>query len=365
MALRNGLAGACDAITKAMANLQGINYAFNLSTINGTLDFLFSEFNLRAAGAEQLELQDQRGKIKRARVVYSQRAFNGILTGQDAIDANLCDAGVTPEEKEVFVDITKRIATPVLQFTNQQLNEICENPIPFMNKHLFSYLAAAREELSKDLLTSMQANAGIILGHNGTDTAAGTARAINLLATASTGDTVPLKSNFGKIRLDYQKMRLRGFPAIIGEGNIQEYYELAALACCNATTPFEDALAQSKTAFFLDQNANEILGDNHFLSVAPGSAMVLTFNENKSLGINAETQKHILLPDPVVPGLTWDLDMRLSACGKQYDWFASVWYEPFFTFQDDSFYNSGASPSLNDPLAGITGIAEYVANVAS
>lgn len=359
MALVRGLKGACEAILAYMANLQGDNYAGGLSKNNGLLDYLYSPYNLQAAGAAQLELEDQRGKIKRARVVYSQRSTTSeVLTGQAAIDASLCDVGTGKELKETFVDITDRIATRKLDFTNADLNEICNDASGFMRDVLFDVLRSAREKLDQVLLAQMQSNSGKIIGHDGTTVAAGTSKSLKLISiNATSGERTPVFSTFNQIAMDFANMNLNGSPAIIGQGHIYEFFNLMGYACCNSTTPFGDAIGQSNSAFFLDQNANAVLGTNKFLVAAPGSAMLLTYNENVSLGIDTPIQKHITIQDPEIPGLMWDLDFRLSPCGKKYEWFASVWYKLWNTFQTDSF----ASP---DPLRGMTGIFNYVATAS-
>ncbi len=360
MSLMNALTGACETQLRYLSKFQGVNDAFSLSKKNGALQFLASDFNIKAADATILELGDQRGKIRKARVVYSQRgSYNDSLIGQAAIDASLCDSSTTPVENDVVVEITNRVATRVLSFTNTQLNELCESPENFMQRYFLNELKSAREKLDRAILANLDAARGKILHADGsTTTAAGANKSIKVIAiNGTTTERTPIFSTFNQIKLDYEHMELNGTPAIIGQGNINEFFDLMGYACCNSTTPFADAVEQSNIAFFLDQNANSVLGNNQFLAVAPGSSMLLTYNENKSLNMNSDLVKHYVLPDPEVPGLMWDVDFKWDECTKAYTWFASVWWDMFNTFQDDSF-------SSVDTLDGVTGIFGYEATAS-
>jgi hypothetical protein len=353
MALLNNLKGACEAQLRYMSEFQGVNYAFNLTPVNGMLQFLASDLNIQAAGAQVLELGDQNGKIKRARIIYSQRGkYTDAKIGSAALAANVCDTPVTKAEKDKIVEITNRVATEVLTFTNTQLNELCENPRAFMEKYLLSSIASARELLDRQLLANVDAAKGKILHADGTTTASGGTKSLKLISiNATSSERTPVFSNYNQIKLDLQKMQLRGVPAIIGEGNINEFYDLMGFACCNSTTPYVDAINKSRAAFFLDQNANSVLGSNDFLVVAPGAFMLLTYNKNRSILMNNDIERHFLLPDPEVPGLMWDVDMKWNTCLESWTWFASVHFETFGTFQDDSFQ----SGDILDDTKGVFG----------
>lgn len=360
MALLNGLAGACEVMLRYMADYQGSNYAFLLAKKPGMLQAITSPYNLAAARAEQLALSDQRGKIKKARIVYSQRTLaSEAQTGSAGINASVCDPGETVEEKEVLVDISNRIATRTLKFTNVQLNELCENPQAFMDKYILQELRAGREALNSAVGTLVAAGAGVNNDDDGTPTAAGTYKSVKLITiNSTTTERTPLFSNFNTVKRDYENNQLNGAPILVGQGVLDEYFELSQLACCNSVTPFSDAVNRSGVAFFEDRSANAYLGAaNRFLSIAPGATMLLTYNENRALGINSELAKHITMADPEVPGLVWDIDFKWDECEKAYIWMASVWWDIFNTFQADSF----SSP---DELRGMTGIFKYLATAS-
>jgi hypothetical protein len=359
MALLNDLTGACQAQLRYMSEFQGSNYAFNIRKKNGMLQFLASDFNINAAGATVLDLTSPNGKIKRAQVIYSQRGkYTDAKIGAQAIAAGLCDTPVTKEEKDVVVEIENRVATEVLTFTNEQLNEMCENPEKFMQKYFFDAMASGRELLDRQLLANADAVKGKIISNSGSNVAAGAIKSLKLLTVnATTSERTPLFSQYNQIKLDIENMNFNGVPALIGQGVLNEFFDLYGYACCNSVTPFMDAVSKSNAAFFLDQNANSVLGADDFLVIVPGSIMLLTYNENKSINMNNDLVKHYVLPDPEVPGLMWDVDFKWDECLKSYTWFASVWFDTFNTFQDDSF-KSG------DVLDGVTGIFGYRATAA-
>jgi hypothetical protein len=352
----NVLAGACEAQLRFMSEFQGNNYAFTLSRKNGTLQAITSPYNLQATGAEVLDLGDQRGKIKKSRVVYSQRTLHTeARTGNDGINASHCDTAETVQDKEAIVDISNRIATRTLKFTEKQLQEQCENPQAFMQKYILQELAAGREALDIAVGAAISANAGPIIGEAAT-TAAGTPKSVKLITVnGTTTERTPVFTGYNTVLRDYQNMELNGLPILIGQGVLDEYFQLQNLACCNSTTPFGEAVSRANAAFFLDQHMTSILGAiNEFLVIAPGSTMLLTYNENTAININTETVRHYTLPDPEVPGLMWDIDFKWDDCEKAYVWMASVWWDIFNTFQADSF----SSP---DRLRGMTGIFNYLA----
>lgn len=358
--LLNDLVGACNAVQRSMADFQGYNYAYNLGLKLGYLDFITSGLN-KAGGSPRLEEIKSNGKIKKFQVFYSQRLKDDqIKTGTAAKNATLCDTAETFEEKEAFVEIDERIATPVFQFSNEQLNELCENPDSYRDRYFLQEMKVGREKLNKVLLAQTDAASGKIIGHDGTTTAKGTNKSLKLIAVTSEGDRKPLIGPWAQIELDYENMELTGTPAIIGQGILNEFFTLSKWSCCNAAIPFDDAVALSGTAFFLDQTANKVMGANEFVVVAPGSQHLLTYNENRNLNINTPTNKHIVIQDPVYPEIQWDMDWRWNECDKTWDTFLSFWYKLFNTFQADSFNGSG-SP---DRLLDITGITKYIATAS-
>lgn len=365
------LGGACEKIIAQAKDYAGRNYPGpgGLGRAVGALDFITSPQN----GGIKAELNNGSAgkKIKKARVFYKQRTKPcEILTGAAAKSSALCDTPKEAEEKETTVEITGRLATQPRAFSNEKMVVICQDTQAFVNEFLMSDMRAMRETLSEQVLALMAAETGKNIHQSGeTPTAAGAYKSKKLLATDANGQKVPLTGNYNDILMDYQNMQFQGVPALIGQGNLQTYFTLAGLACCNSTTPYGDALSRAGAAFFLDQAANNILGDggNRFLMAAFGISHLLWFNENNNIDINTDVYKHIVIQDPVYPALKWDLDFKWDPCndlGKVWLYQLSAYYDVFNIIQADSFatYDSpDPSPVCSDELLGVTGLWGYKA----
>lgn len=357
--------GACEKIIAQAKDYAKRNYAGpgGLGRANGTLDFLTSPSN----GGVKSELVTSNGgrKLRRARVFYKQRIKPcEILTGATALSAALCDTAVEKEEKEVTVDVSGRIASEPFKVTNTQAVVLCQDTESWANEFLFSYMRATREKLNEGALAQIAAAIGKNIHQDGTTTAAGSYKTADLLDSSGL-QKLPLTGNFNDILMDYQNMQFSGLPALIGQGNLQTYFSLAGLACCNSATPYGDALSKAGSAFFLDQSANSVLDSNKFIMAAFGASHLLTFNENNNINLNTEIFKHIVVSDPVYPQIKYDLDFKWDECNKAWIWMISVYYEVFNLFQADSFNDDDDSPdnspACSDELIGVTGLWGYSA----
>ena len=351
----NGLAGLCENLRTEMENYQGMNYAFGLEKKNGALESILHPVNLSNAGVSILPLSDSNGKIKKARVVYKQRSPEAdAVTGTAAQNAGVCDTNQDKEPRESIIEIDNAVSmAQPLGFTEAKLRQYCENPQMFMQEWLFDQLRAMRARLNQDILTQLQTSAG----KNNREDGGSVPAVPPIEVLTSTG--LPRYQGFDEIVGDYENNELNGFPIIVGQGNFNKFIRLQNLSCCNASTPFDVSVQQSGVAFFLDQHANTTLGANEIIVYAPGAAQLVTYNENRHVTKppTADNQ-NIVVPDPVQPGLNWDLDFRWDECAKEYQWFARAHYTVFTTFQNDSF------PSA-DTNFGMTGIFRYLAAVGA
>lgn len=363
-------AGFCENLLQQMSTIQGENYAFNLGRVNGTLDFI-TDPTVNPIRSELVSTQNGE-KLRKARVVYKQRTKRcDILTGSDALARNVCDTPEESGEGNVIVDINKKITLgQPRQFSKQTMANICQDTQAFIDEYLESDMRAMREELSKQVLVLIDAGAGINNLFDGGTQPAGDSKQLQLLG-ANLGQPIPLTGNWVDIGLNYQHNQLSGVPVLIGDGNVKKYFDLANLACCNSTTPLNEAVAGSGVAFYHDQNSLDAIGQNQFIVVAPGSTALLWYNENAILRgqINNELEAHTVIPDPTNPNIMWDFYFYWDKCGGTnsrgawvYD--MSAWYDVFNTFQPDSFAGAtspATSPPCTDELNGMTGIFKYVA----
>lgn len=351
----SGLNGLCEDIVAQMESLQGDNYTFKMGKQNGALDAVLNPINQQNSPVEILSLSDSRGKLKSARVVYKEQlAESEAVDGTTAEGKGLCDTSYEPEPKEVNVAIDDAVGMlRPLGFTESKLREYCQDSKAFMNDYLFETLRVLREKFSQKILTDISADIGKNYEEDGTTTAAGAYKSVDIINT----DGTPLYQGFDEMIGDYENNNLNGTPILIGEGNWSKYHRLQGAVCCNSTTPFGDVdPADSGVLFFKDQHANSILGSNKGLVIAPGASQLITFQENDHLNLESDIVKHIVIPDPVYGNaLRWDLDFKWDECNKKWVYFVRTYYKIFNTFQSDAFPSGSPLGDRN----GMTGIFGY------
>lgn len=357
------IVGACERIVREADTLAGENYAFNLRRRTGALDWITSPEN---GGVENSLISYQSGtKNAKLLVRYDQRTK--VCQVIDDCDSNICDPGTTPPRLEQIITINQCIKTPVRAYSNEDMTGLCENTGEFMRKRALSDLRAAHERLDEKILAFLGANIGVNHENDGTTTNAGSYKDIQLLATSGS-QQVPLAGNFAQVMADYANNQLTGTPAIIGQGNLDMFYRLQKMACCNATTPYGEENLDGDARFYLDQAANSVLGANRFIVAANGAAHLLTFAENRNINLIDKTQAHFTMADPFGYGFDWNVDFYFDECDKVWKWQYSILWGAFTTYQDDSFSELGDSPDTSpdcaDDLLGMNGLFGYVGTSA-
>lgn len=352
------LVGACERIRKEAAVLAGENYAFHLKKKTGALDFITSPEN---GGVDSsLVSWDNGKKIGTLKILYDQRT-KSCQVGTD--NASVCDTGSRPARKQALIDIDDFIHTPVRTFTNDDMVVICKDTETFVRERLTSDIVAAHEKLSQLILAEMLAARGKNYEFDGTTTAAGANKTVDLI-NAVNGQNIPLPGNFADVLLDYENNQLTGKPAIVGQGNIQLFAKLQDMSCCNATTPYGEANVAEDAMIYIDQSANAVLGANNAIMLAPGALHLVTFNENANIDINTPTHQNIVIPDPLGYPFKWNLDFYWDTCTKSWKYMMSLHYTVFNVFQADSFSaNDDASPDVSpdcdDSLLSMNGVFGY------
>jgi hypothetical protein len=230
------IVGACQAIREEAANLQGINNAYALKRKTGMLDWLTSPEN-GGTNARLINF-DSSAKIAELEVFYDQRTKECQIT--DDCYVGVCDDGSTPLRKRFTFRADNCIATPVREYSVNDMVALCKNPKEFMRERGFSDLRAAKEHLSRKMLAEVDVFKGKNNRFDGSVVAAGSTATVDLIGTSG-GQDIPLPGNFAKIMLDYQTNQLNGNPAFIGEGNFQLFWKLHGYSCCNSTTPYGEA----------------------------------------------------------------------------------------------------------------------------
>lgn len=363
MALEVSLAGSCPQMLAYMRDIVGKNYAFDASRATGTLDFLMGP----AGGGAKMDLISVEAgrKYHTTKVHYKLRTKPcEILTNSSVGD--VCDTAAEPAELSTTIEITQRVGTTPKKFTNDKMINICQNTQAFIDEYVLSDMKALRIKANDMLLASLDAGSGRNHRFDGTEVAEISNVSLQLLGTdAATGTQVPLYANFADIGLDFQNNQMQGIPQLIGQGNLLKFMRLAQFSCCNAAgVAYDSAIATSGIAMYLDQGANSVLGSNEFLVVAPGVASLLWFNRNRNIGIQSPTVAHIVMPDPIYPGLAWDFDFKWDECDKVWIYNLSADFD-LFTPPTDQFGSEDlSSPVCEDELVGTTGIFKYKATAA-
>lgn len=362
-----GLAGACSILLSQAKELVGDNYQMNLGRKLGALDFITDRRNAGGIKAEYISTQGGK-KVVQAKLLYKQRSLPcEVKSGANAMIAGLCDTATTPLEKSVTMTINDRVFIGPKAFKNSDLVQICQDSTAWIQEYLMSDQRAMRERLDERILAKISVGRGVNNRQDGNQTTSLTNSGYtrySLLGYDSAGNKIPLLANWNDVKMDYQNNQFNGSPAFIGQGNLQTAFELAGYACCNSSTPYDNALMKAGGAFYLDQAANNILGIpatkvTRALMVAYGASHLLWFNENRNISINTEIIQHLVLPDPVYPQLKWDVDFKWDECAKSYTYSQSAYFDVFNAFQPDSFKVDSPSPNCDDELYGETGIWGY------
>ncbi len=354
------IVGACERIVEEMENLAGQNYAYNLKRKTGALDFITSPEN---GGVDARLISYQEGKkMAKLHVFYDQRTKPCQIV--DDADSGVCDDGSTPVRKETTITISNHIKTPVRAYSNSDMVALCKDTQGFIKSRALSDFRAAHEFFSEQILAVLDNNIGKNIEWDGSTTAAGSYKDIQLLATES-GQRIPKPGNFAEMIEDYMNNQLNGTPAIIGQGNFAMFAKLHKMSCCNATTPYGDENLDGEARFYLDQAANSVLGSNKIIMAGYNATQLLTFNENRNINLVDQTQAHIVVPDPLGYPFDWNLDFYFDKCDKVWKFQYSLIWGTFNTFQADSFAGDGegdspdTSPDCADELDGMTGVFGY------
>jgi hypothetical protein len=355
------IVGACERIRKEAATLAGQNYAFNMKKKTGALDFITSPEN---GGVDaKLITYDSGAKMAKLYILYDQRT-KACETTHDCFQS-VCDDGSTPVRKDATITIDNCLKTKVREYTNDDMVALCDNPEEFMKKRGFSDIRAAKESWSARILAELVGEIGINHQFDGGNVSAGTYKTLDLIGADSLGQPVPLPGNFAKMPLDYGNNQLTGLPWVVGQGNFELFWKLHGYSCCNSTTPYGEADIAGDVRFYIDQQANDILGTNKVLMGTYGAIHLLTFNENKQIekmGTNTNQNMSITIADPDGYPFEWNLDFYWDICEKKWKSMYSLTWGLFNTFRDDSFSANSeteGSPDCSDELDGMKGVFGY------
>ena len=354
--------GACENLRKESIDLAGQNHPIMLERENGALGFV------TATQQGNVEVQlDQEGdgtKLTTLKVLYDQPTR--ACQASTSLTTNICnDTATTPTRKQFTKAIGKKISSPARYFSNDDLVIICQGSPEFIQTRLKSDLRATKELWNEVLLAELNALKGKIYHWDGTETVSGSSKSIQLLKTTD-GQDLPQPANFVTIAQDFRNMKLRGKPAIIGDGYFDRYAILNDIACCNSSTPYTNNVSTSAGVdYYYDHKASDILGANKTLVIPYGLIHLLTFNKNRNivklLGSNGNvgSEFHMVVPDPDGYPFDWNFDMKWDCTTERWKYMYSVHWDLFNIIQSDSFASDTGTPDCSDDNLGITGVFSY------
>lgn len=259
------LEGLCEKIQTSMIETFKNNAPQMKRTKVGYLQAIKSPQN--TSGMTILPIDPGNGKKKLVRITGMVRGCDEDIVDDFEIDE--CDTEIEKEPWEDTVEITEKIATKVIGFTEDEMRKLCESDDVWMSQVVNSYIDPLMVRLNKRLITNQLANFGAF--PDGTNTA----HNVTLLTTAP--NTAPVYAGEAEILELYEDSDFTGQPIVIGGGKLGTYFRQLGVGCCN-----DLGLDLSKAGnldFFRDRYVEGIVGADEFIGLAPGYTQLLTWQK--------------------------------------------------------------------------------------
>lgn len=219
-----------------------------------------------------------------------------------------------------------------------------------VTKRIMLKMNALRQSIDRAILTDISNNYGQIQGFG-----SGT-KSINLIHNGSTGIVpgAPIYQGLEELLHDYFNSEMVGTPLISGFGNFDKFNTSTRMAGGLQNSGLEFDSIQENFKFFPDLLSDSVLGANNITVLAPGSAQLVTYNANRGnfKGEFGATQLGII-PDPLVPGLFYDVQLDFDSCAKQFNLIIGVTFG-LWTVPATSY-------TYPDRMGGVTGLFSYKA----
>lgn len=320
----------------------------------GLLEFLLSDLNRTGGG---IMIQDSTGTVRENRIRYFQRdTRDTVVTDFDNYDCT----GTEDDFLEDTVQIDNEIGSKEMRLSRERMRQICVDQSAagsFFFRYLMKSMNAVRDELDRQVMTEVGNDCvGINVNNLVSDVASAAAKGITVLETNGENR----QDGMNELQIDWSENQMPGRGFLIGQGNLERFFMNLNVGCCNdGGIDFSRVASGMNFGALVDQNANELLGDNNVLAIAPGVIQLLTGHENVGAGNVAwnENYAHLQIPDNRIPGLIYDWDIIYTPCDKVYDMRLKLYWEKW-CWPTDVF---GAT----DDLSGVTGVFEYTLNRAS
>lgn len=316
----------------------------------GFLESIKSPMNTEGFTARQLS-DPVTGKLKKSRIVYTHRSLV-----EDVGDEITCDAPAsrTPDYEEIL-DVDQEIQTKGFTLNEAEWRNIClDEQVTELQRYIADDLRSGREALDQRALTQASTMHGINLGYIESDAPSINAKPIEIL----TSDMANRPQGITELLNDWITNLQSGGMNVVGMGNIYKFLLNNQIGCCNDLGfdigAINQFLSQNGFMFWLDQYANEVLGENNALVYSPGALQLLTANlfDGPYSKRSENNFAKFLLPDPVIPGLNWDVYTTYEPCadGKRsgaYSFSASLYWK-MWGIPDDAYSDSDELKGMNN-----------------
>lgn len=218
---------------------------------------------------------------------------------------------------------------------------------------------ALRQAINKDLHTSLNLQFGKYQGGS-------TINIFNMYrSTTATAlqEGSPVLSGFNQMKQQLARTTMTGLPIAVGEGALDLAISSLQYGCCNSSgTDFGQMKNNPGFKFYKDFTlGTDSIGDaNGFALFMPGSMQFASYNEYVGPGFNRPIGviERGTIPDPVIPGLTYDMRIIPNACSgstvvESYDVIVGVYFD-LYVAPTNMFQSA-------DRLSGVNGVFKAIA----
>jgi hypothetical protein len=358
-------AGLCEAALLSLSGLSGQNTPAAKLTPVGLTRALASSYNRAGFASSPLDAGD--GHRRRARIKYLQRGSKSKVRRQQS-----CEHTNYKTYLEEELELTKYAELPI-SITDEYLAQLCadasqigefmrlnpgepqpENTV-LMNvfaELILSELNGLWQDINEQNVQHIQTQMGFNLGNS-----PASAAAINIPVVDSVTGASILKG-YQMMQHNYLKNEMNGTPLVVGFGNFDLFVHNQQHACCSdAGFDFGSLASSAPFVYFPDLQVDSILGANHLVQMAPGSAQLVTYNRNRGSFAGARGSAfYTTIVDPRLPDVPLDFYAEYVSCGNQ-----TREMRMLVSLDWDLFVLPADAYALDDRLAQVNGLFHYVA----
>ena len=225
-----------------------------------------------------------------------------------------------------------------------------------LEREFKSAMLGLREDMNGQLFAKA---AGTFGSNPAAGTAAGAYKALQLLLANGTVDP----DTFDTIKNEQQDNYMTGRIALIGLGNARKYMNrLLVGSGADGGYDVNEIFNQFGMALYPDHQTTASLGGaDRVLAVYEGLSQVFTYNLNRGIFDMQVTATHIkgTMPDPVLPGLTWDYILKYDDNCSTGNGLQGAWVGRVFSYFDYWNMPSAAFGDSYGSLAEFNGVVGY------